>query len=87
MTDNEILDIAFAAGLRFDMYAGDAALRANIKLFARAVEFKIVEDALAIIATYKVPVGNSAAGEMAADWTMEALADIYGAVAALKEQK
>lgn len=29
-----------------------------------------------IVETYKVPVGNSAAGEMAAEWTMDALREI-----------
>lgn len=29
-----------------------------------------------IVETHKVPVGNSAAGEMAAEWTMDALREI-----------
>jgi hypothetical protein len=33
-----------------------------------------------IVEAYKVPVGNSAAGEMAAEWTMDALREIRDAI-------
>jgi hypothetical protein len=38
------------------------------------------ERAAKIVTTYQVPVGNSAAGEMAADWTMDALREIRNAI-------
>lgn len=38
------------------------------------------EALVALIEAYKVPVGNSAAGEMAAEWTMDALRDLRDAV-------
>ena len=34
------------------------------------------DEIMTIIETYRVPVGNSSAGEMAAEWTMDALQDI-----------
>lgn len=34
------------------------------------------EACIAIVEKYKVPVGNSAAGEMACEWTMDALREI-----------
>lgn len=34
-----------------------------------------------IVESYRVPVGNSAAGEMAADWTMDALREIRDLIA------
>ena len=36
----------------------------------------IVKDCIREIETYRVPVGNSAAGEMACEWTLAALKDI-----------
>lgn len=38
------------------------------------------ERCVRILEAYRVPVGNSAAGEMAADWTMEALHEIRAAI-------
>ena len=40
------------------------------------------EAVLALIEAYKVPVGNSAAGEMACEWTMDALRDLRDAIRA-----
>jgi hypothetical protein len=40
------------------------------------------EAILAVIEAYKVPVGNSAAGEMACEWTMDALRDLHDAIRA-----
>jgi hypothetical protein len=50
-------------------------------LVARAVEAER-EAILAVIEAYKVPVGNSAAGEMACEWTMDALRDLRDAIRA-----
>lgn len=36
----------------------------------------IVRQCIDIIETYRIPVGNSAAGEMACEWTYDALKDI-----------
>jgi hypothetical protein len=41
-----------------------------------------MEEAIQIIETHRVPVGNSAAGEMAAGWTMDALHEIRDAIRA-----
>lgn len=38
LSDDEILDIATAAGLRFSMYSDDVETRAAIKQLARAIE-------------------------------------------------
>jgi hypothetical protein len=35
-----------------------------------------------IVTDYQVPVGNSPAGEMASDWTMQALREIRDAIRA-----
>ena len=36
----------------------------------------IVQECIDKIETYRIPVGNSAAGEMACDWTYDALKEI-----------
>jgi len=36
----------------------------------------IIQECLDKIETYRIPCGNSAAGEMAAEWTYDALKDI-----------
>jgi hypothetical protein len=33
-----------------------------------------------IVGLYKVPVGNSSAGELACEWTMDAIKEIYKAI-------
>jgi hypothetical protein len=38
------------------------------------------ERCVQIVAAYQVPVGNSAAGEMAAEWTMDALREVRDAI-------
>lgn len=37
---------------------------------------KAMEKAISVVETYRVSVGNSAAGEMAAEWTMENLREV-----------
>ena len=57
--------------------------------FARQLERELAdayERCLGIVETYKVPVGNSAAGEMACEWTMEALSEIRAAIRALNSK-
>jgi hypothetical protein len=38
----------------------------------------IVKECIDKIETYRIPVGNSAAGEMACEWTYDALKEIRG---------
>lgn len=44
-----------------------------------------VENAIKIVESHQVPVGNSAAGEMACEWTMDALREIRAAIRALTQ--
>lgn len=52
-----------------------------LRFAARAMAEQAESDVKALEA-YQVPVGNSAAGEMAAEWTMEALREIRDAIRA-----
>lgn len=51
--------------------------------FAEASRRAALEEAIQIIETHQVPIGNSAAGEMAAGWTMDALHEIRDSIRAL----
>ncbi len=54
--------------------------------FAALVAEAEREAILAVIEAYKVPVGNSAAGKMACEWTMDALRDLRDAIRARGEK-
>ena len=45
-----------------------------------------LEEAIEVITSYQVPVGNSAAGEMACEWTMDALAEVRSAIRDLAKE-
>jgi len=49
-----------------------APINIKIEKFAEL----IVRDCIDKIETYRIPVGNSAAGELACEWTYDALKDI-----------
>lgn len=40
----------------------------------------VAQDCIHYIETYRIPVGNSAAGEMACEWTYDALKSIRGKI-------
>lgn len=63
----------------WDAYqAGHAAAKSET---AAAVE-KEMERCIGIIESHRIPVGNSAAGEMACEWTYDALKTIRDAIRA-----
>lgn len=57
--------------LRWEHCSREAWLEAT-----RLADRKAREEIIDLIEQYKVPIGNSAAGEMACEFTMDALADI-----------
>lgn len=54
--------------------------------FATLVRNAALDEAIKVIEEYRIPVGNSAAGELACEWTLDALADIQDSILALKEK-
>ena len=60
-----------------DSWAGQASQRTQDAVDLVAKER---ERCAQIVSAYPVPVGNSAAGEMAAEWTMDALREIRDAI-------
>jgi hypothetical protein len=80
MTPDEIMELANScAGWHW-------MDEAHIQRFAALVVAAEREAIIALIEAYKVPVGNSAAGEMAAEWTMDALRDLRDAIRARGEK-
>ena len=67
--NERILQLAKQAGLKFP--SEEALSPVEIK-FAEL----IVRECIDKIETYRIPVGNSAAGEMACEWTYDALKEI-----------
>lgn len=83
MTRDEILKLAKAHG-----YYSDEAVEMNdigLVAFARLVRDAALEEAINVVETYRVSVGNSRAGELAAEWTMENLREVRDELRALKE--
>lgn len=58
----------------------------QLSKFATLVRNAALKEAIKIIEEYQIPVGNSPAGELACDWTRNALADIRDDIRAMKEQ-
>lgn len=81
MTDDRIMEIAASlAGFAPEELRPE---RERLVAFARTIRRVALEEAIVIIESHKVPVGNSAAGEMAAGWTMDALHEIRDEIRAL----
>ena len=58
----------------------------ELERFAALVAAAEREACIDIIETYRIPVGNSAAGEMACEWTYDALHEIRDAIRARGEK-
>lgn len=56
----------------------------QLSKFATLVRNTALKEAIKVIEEYRIPVGNSPAGELACDWTRDALADIRDDIWALK---
>ena len=72
--NERIIELAEQAG----MIVGDAGEFDMAKFMPKEVKFAelIVRECIDKIETYRIPVGNSAAGEMACEWTYDALKEI-----------
>ena len=75
MTENQILSIAYDCNALPEVITDKTLIE-----FAKAIEQVERERCIDIIELYRVPVGNSSAGELAAGWTMDALKEIRDAI-------
>ena len=67
MTRDEVIKLVEDNGL---------TLHGDIEHFAELIAQHEREACLGVIETHQIPVGNSAAGEMACEWTYDALKEI-----------
>jgi hypothetical protein len=79
LTQNEIIEMARQAGMYQDL---NVSWNQSIQNFAKLVAAKEREACVNVIETHRIPVGNSAAGEMACEWTYDALKEIRTAIRA-----
>ena len=96
MTTDEIIELAREAGLGTSLTHNGGEPRVWIEgadwhdeltRFAALVRNAVLDEAIKIIKEYRIPVGNSAAGELACEWTREALEEIRDMLRAMKEQQ
>jgi len=72
MMNQNTQELAEQAGLYVAMFDPGNEENAKLEKFANLVVDRCVE----FIECYRIPCGNSAAGEMAAEWTLDALTSI-----------
>ena len=70
--NNHIEQLAEQAGLGQERWNTTEQFNSFLARFSEL----IIQECLDKIETYRIPYGNSAAGEMAAEWTYDALKDI-----------
>lgn len=77
MMNERIKELAEQAGFSFKYKTAPDELNPGHKLqdLEKFAEL-IVRECIDKIETYRIPVGNSAAGEMACEWTYDALKEI-----------
>lgn len=94
MNTEEIIKLAREAG-GFDGFTspptnwdkGDFVISPEqLSKFATFVRNAALKEAIKVIEEYRIPVGNSPAGELACDWTRDALADIRDDILALRRK-
>ena len=84
-----VIKLAQEAGMRWEggfTRVIECATEAELTRFAALVRAAALDEAIKIIEEYRIPVGNSAAGEIACEWTRSALEEIRDMLRAMKEQ-
>lgn len=88
MTTDEIIKLAreaerWATNQTSDTYEWSVL---RDERFAALVRNAVLDEAIKVIEEYRIPVGNSAAGELACEWTRDALEEIRDMLRAMQEQ-
>ena len=87
MTRDDIIRMAREAELHCHVKLTENGLfTEDLEYFANLVAAAEREACIDIIETYRIPVGNSAAGEMACEWTYDALHEIRDDIRARGEK-
>lgn len=90
MTTDEIIKLAREAdpfGEHGRLYQVAELTPGTLARFAALVRNAVLDEAIKIIEEYRIPVGNSAAGELACEWTRDALEEIRDMLRAMKEEQ
>jgi hypothetical protein len=87
MTREDIVKMALEAKMPYYYRTGKIDNIEAVERFARLVAEKEREACIDIIETYRIPVGNSASGELACEWTYAALHEIRDDIRARGETK
>ncbi len=75
--NNKFLKVSIAADAYMDQnYPGWASSALYQNIWQEIYGKLIVKECIDEIESYQIPVGNSAAGEMACEWTYDALKEI-----------
>jgi hypothetical protein len=82
MTQDEIIEMARQVGVDATGNEYWPFFIEELEAFAKLVAAKEREACVNVIETHRIPVGNSAAGEMACEWTYDALKEIRTAIQA-----
>ena len=84
-----VIKLAQEAGMRWEggfTRVIECVTEAELTRFAALVRAAALDEAIKIIEEYRIPVGNSAAGGIACEWTRSALEEIRDMLRAMKEQ-
>lgn len=86
MTTNEIIEFALQADAYADAMdiGGKNRIGLRDEYFAALVRSAALDEAIKVIEGYRIPVGNSVAGELACEWTRDALEEIRDMLRAMK---
>lgn len=82
MTQDDIIRFARIAMMPYEHQTKLPLYIPQLTQFAALVAAHEREACAKIVETYRIPVGNSAAGEMACEWTHDALKEILDAIRA-----
>ena len=89
MTIDEIIKLAREAdpfGEHGRLYQVAELMPETLARFAFRVRNAVLGEVIKIVEDFPIPVGNSAAGELACEWTRDALEEIRDMLRAMKEQ-
>ncbi len=97
MNRDDIIRMAWEAGFQVllpqdhvdgtgGVYVVEDEIAGMLERFAALVAAAEREACISIIESHRIPVGNSAAGEMACEWTYDALHEIRDAIRARGEK-
>ena len=87
LKDKEIEQLKATLTLYSELLNHPEITEQEVSAWKREVEAKAIEECIKTIATFRVSVGNSCSGELAAEWTMQNLREMRNELEELAQQK